>query len=147
MNPIDGALRIRLDIDVQHLPDDNVNELKNRSRRCALHRWQNRDNEYKYKLMVCQTCKVPLCLWCYSAFHKLKHVEDLKSHAVNTLEKDAEYAIMNGCIRIKDWIHIIVNFSYLNSILLQHNHSLTHDYYHFFMSFSYLMGSNFSILS
>ena len=32
LNPFDGALRIWLDTDVQHLPDDNVNELKNRSR-------------------------------------------------------------------------------------------------------------------
>ena len=39
LNPIDGSLHIRLDTDIQHLPNDNVNELKNSSRQCALHRW------------------------------------------------------------------------------------------------------------
>ena len=102
LHPIDGALRCRLNTNIHHLPDGDVNALKKRSLRCALHRWQNRSNEYKYKVMICQTCRVPLCLWCYSAFHQVKHVEDLKIHVETIVQKDAEYAMMNRSIPIND---------------------------------------------
>ena len=102
LHPIDGALRCRLNTNIHHLPDGDVNGLKKRSVRCALHRWQNRSNEYKYKVMICQTCRVPLCLWCYSAFHQVKHVEDLKIHVETIVQKDAEYAMMNRSIPINE---------------------------------------------
>ena len=74
LDPAGGALRCQLDTSLRHLPNDDLNQFKNRSLRCALHQWENIKSEYIKNLMMCKDCRVSLCLWCYCAFHEVKHV-------------------------------------------------------------------------
>ena len=78
--PVNGGLRCRLNSKVSHLPDDDVEKLRSKTLRCALHRWYKRDLQYKKNVMVCVTCRVALCPWCYRIFQEEEEVEALRAH-------------------------------------------------------------------
>ena len=41
LDPLGGMLQCWLDTSIRQLPYDNLNQLKKRSLRCALHHWEN----------------------------------------------------------------------------------------------------------
>ena len=84
LHPVHGALKCRLNRSVPHLPDDNVLEQRNKSLRCALHRWNDRDSQIKRDVVICSTCKVSLCIWCFKKFHEEPDVSKLK-HYLNSI--------------------------------------------------------------
>ena len=93
LNPVTGSLKIRLDTSYSHLPKPNLDVIKKSSFRCQLHRFYNRSIEYTDRVMVCETCNVSLCLYCYKGFHTQKHVPDLKNwvfDVVNTFNHCAK---------------------------------------------------------
>ena len=45
---------------------------------------------------MCKDCRMSLCLWCYRAFCKVKHVEKLRKHVVGVIDKNSHCA---GSIR------------------------------------------------
>ena len=87
LNPMTGSLSDRLNPVYNHLPENNVAEQRNKSLRCQLHRWTDRNIEYKNNVMVCTHCNVSLCLHCYKAFHTIKHVKELKKIVSDTIIK------------------------------------------------------------
>ena len=87
LNPMTGSLSDRLNPVYNHLPENNVAEQRNKSLRCQLHRWTDRNIEYKNNVMVCTHCNVSLCLHCYKAFHTIKHVKELKKFVSDTIIK------------------------------------------------------------
>jgi len=80
LHPLHGSLKCRLNKNVPHLPDDNVLEQRNRSLRCALHRWYDRKAQIKRDVVICSTCKVSLCIWCFKRFHEEPDVDKLKHY-------------------------------------------------------------------
>ena len=84
LHPVHGALKCRLNRSVPHLPDDNVLEQRNKSLRCALHRWNDWDSQIKRDVVICSTCKVSLCIWCFKKFHEEPDVSKLK-HYLNSI--------------------------------------------------------------
>ena len=65
LDPVHGRLRCRLNSKIPHLPHDNVKKTRSKALRCALHRWSDRNAQVKQDVMVCSTCGVALCIWCY----------------------------------------------------------------------------------
>ena len=86
-----GTLQCQLDTSLRHLPYDNLNQLKKRSLRCALHRWTNRKAEFKKSNDVQGLSCVPF-LWYYRAFHEVKHVEKLREHVKVVMDKNGHCA-------------------------------------------------------
>ena len=82
---VHGSLGIRLNKSSQHLPLNNVMDLKSRHLVCSLHRWANRNVRYKDTVMVCSVCNVSLCLWCYGPFHNILGVSDLRKSVENII--------------------------------------------------------------
>ena len=76
LDPVGRIFECRLDSSLHYLRDDNLNHLKKRRLLCELHRWANGKSEEK--LMICKDCSVSLCLWCFCAFHEVKHVEKVR---------------------------------------------------------------------
>ena len=98
LNPVTGSLKIRLDTSYSHLPKPNLDVIKKSSFRCQLHRFYNRSIEYTDRVMVCETCNVSLCLYCYKGFHTQKRVQDLRNwvfHVVNTFNHCANARATN----------------------------------------------------
>ena len=46
----------------------------------------------KKNLMMRKDCRVPFCLWCYCAFHEVKHVEKLREHVKGVMDKNGHCA-------------------------------------------------------
>ena len=74
-----SALRCWIDTSICHLPYNNLDQLNKRSLWCALQQCANRKSEYK-SIRMCKDCHVYLYLWCYRAFHEVKHFEKLKAY-------------------------------------------------------------------
>ena len=66
LDPVQGALKIRLDTSYSHLHVPKTNS----TARCALHRWCTNEQHYS-NVVYCPTCKVHLCHHCYKPFHTL----------------------------------------------------------------------------
>ena len=62
--PLAGKLACRMDRDRNHLP---VAKMSHASR-CSMHRWAGGDEVYSNN-MRCPTCRVHLCVNCYTPFH------------------------------------------------------------------------------
>ena len=86
LHPITGSLRNHLDTSFCHLPM-TFSEIETKSLRCQLHRWIDRNIEYKHSVMVCTYCNVSLCVYCYKVFHTMKHVNSLKKYTTDLILK------------------------------------------------------------
>mmetsp|Transcript_20582 Transcript_20582/g.25239 ORF Transcript_20582/g.25239 Transcript_20582/m.25239 type:complete len:192 (-) Transcript_20582:24-599(-) len=78
--PVHRELNCRLDTSVPHLPDDNVDEQRSKSLRCALHRWNDRTCQIKRDVVICSTCKISLCIWCFKKFHREPDANKLREY-------------------------------------------------------------------
>ena len=84
LDPTQGALQCRLNSNVPHFPHDDVDKIRNKALRCALHRWVDRDTQIKRDVMVCSTCKVALCVRCFRKFHTESDVNKLRDYVKST---------------------------------------------------------------
>lgn len=87
LDPINGDLACRLNHDLDHFPDNNYDNKQSANAKCALHRWYNRDIQKKDNILICSTCQVALCKYCYKAFHKEHDIERLRAHVAKMCEK------------------------------------------------------------
>lgn len=88
LDPTQGALQCRLNSNVPHFPHDDVDKIRNKALRCALHRWVDRDTQIKRDVMVCSTCKVALCVRCFRKFHTESDVNKLRDYVKCTITED-----------------------------------------------------------
>ena len=87
LDVVHGRLRCRLNSKIPHLPHDDVKKIRSKALRCALHRWTDRNAQVKRDVMVCSTCGVALCIWCYKKFHTEPDVEKLREY-VKSIDTD-----------------------------------------------------------
>ena len=87
LDPINGDLACRLKHDLDHFPDNNYDKKQMINVKCAMHRWYNRDIQKKDNILICSTCQVALCKYCYKAFHKEHDIERLRAHVANMCQK------------------------------------------------------------
>ena len=72
LNPYTGALRCRLNHQLNHLPVPN----DKRENNCQLHYMANK-TKVRAQLMKCPTCNVTLCLPCYKSFHEVANLKPI----------------------------------------------------------------------
>ena len=77
LNPINGALRHRLNNTLGHFPNDSQLSGRKCSLKCALHRWYDRDIQIRKQVIQCVVCGVALCRQCFRSFHTIAQVEYL----------------------------------------------------------------------
>ena len=73
LDPYSGSLRCRLDLQLTHLPEEEVKGETS----FQMHYWMNK-SKYRKQLMKCATCQVTLCLKCYKIFHDRPDLMSLK---------------------------------------------------------------------
>ena len=85
LSALTGSLKIRLNAKIHHLPhpEDSNGKIK-----CALHRFFNRNYEYKKNVMKCTTCGVPLCIHCYTISHQTKNVSEIRKQVEDVMEEN-----------------------------------------------------------
>ena len=82
LDPVQGALKIRLDTSYSHLHVPKTNS----TARCGLHRWCTEEQHYS-NVVYCPTCKVHLCHHCYKPFHTLFNIVSEKKALKDELKK------------------------------------------------------------
>jgi hypothetical protein len=56
--------------------------------KCALHRWFNRDWQYKEGIVTCTICRVNLCVPCFKLFHAEADIIGKREELMAKVEKD-----------------------------------------------------------
>lgn len=76
---------------MNHLPKDNIFQLKKKRFRCELHRWDHRACERRDLVIVCTTCNVSLCIPCYHVFHVCTSICELRRRVIAIMEEDIRH--------------------------------------------------------
>ena len=92
LDPAKGKLRCRLVFGGTEQLKHNHKKSGDNSL-CALHRWrygrENENSKVKKDVMLCEDCLVNLCVPCWSLFHSISSVKQLKRAVDKGLKKKA----------------------------------------------------------